>query len=164
MAKTKETTSFNTSGGVTFVNSLSKPPEKIGFEKRFFPNLLMSSFLWGYAFDSEKKPIHTGSQGTVFIPLEVNRYYYYLRLESTLKEAFKRKASDVEILIITSTQTFYHSRRVNQLSYQILGSRQRMKTVLFESWIIIDNTKLSPKINVFTKEILPQKEWSRILK
>jgi len=164
MAKTKETTSFNNSGGVSFVNSIGKLPERIGFEKKFFQNILISSFLWSRAFDSEKEPIHTGSQGTVFLPFEVNRYYSYLRLESTLKEVFKRKAPDMEIILITSTQTFYYSMRVNQINFKILVSRQRAKTVLFESWLIIDNKKLSPPIKVFTKEILPQKEWSRMLK
>jgi hypothetical protein len=164
MAQIRETISVNSSGAITFVNNLHKLPDRIGFGNRFFPNLLIGSYLWGRAFDSETKPVHTGSQGVAFLAPEVHNYYGYLRLDSRLLEAFRRKAADVDILLITSTKNFNYSMRVNKLNYQILASRHRITTVLFESWIIIENKKYNPRIKVFTKEVLPQKEWPRILK
>jgi hypothetical protein len=159
MAKIKETSSFTDSGGVSFGNNLSRSVERIGFGKRFFPTILIGSFLWERAYSSERKPIHTGSQGTVFLPAEVHRHYSSLKLDSMIKESFRRKAPEVDISLVTSIRTFSLSMRVHKINYQVLASHQRSTTVIFESGLIIENKKSNPKISIFQTELLPQKEW-----
>jgi len=159
MTKVKETTSFTDSGGMVFVNNLGKAVERIGFEKRFFPSILIGSFFWERAYNSENRPIHSGAQGTVFLPAEVNRYYCSLRLDSMIKESFRWKAPDVDIVLITSFNTFLLSMRLHTINYQVVASHQRIRTVLFESGLTIENKKLNPKIKVFKTEILPPIEW-----
>ncbi|MFZ4546120.1 MAG: hypothetical protein ACOYN4_01725 [Bacteroidales bacterium] len=159
MAKITEKSSVSASGCVTFANNLSRLVERVGFEKRFFPTVLIGSYLWEHAYSAERKPIHTGSQGTVFLPAEIQRHYCRLRLDSIIKESFKRKGPEVDISLITSISTFSFSMRVHKINYQLLASHQRSSIVIFESGLIIENKKTNPKVSIFQTEFLQQKEW-----
>ena len=154
MVKIKEVSNFTNSDNITFTNNLSRNVERIGFDKKYFPNLTMGSFLWERAFNSENKPVQTGGQGIVYLPSEAHRSYRYVMVDIVIKECFLRKSNETDLFIVTSVSIFPGTMRVEKLSYQLLSSRLRNKTMMFESCLLIENAKFAPKISVSNIEHL----------
>ena len=160
----KERTVRDNFGGIVTCSRLKSANCRIGFEKRFFPGLCVSSYGWERAHTSGGTPVTAGAEGIIHAPAEVTLYYQRLGVEHFILELFRLKATDAEIWISTTLYTNRCTQRVRKIIYRIDAMRQFKSYGLYEAWMTIEDKSSNPVIISGTKELMLQRDWYRVLR
>ena len=158
-----ERTTREDSGGVSVSVRINKPSGRIGFEKRFFPGVQVGRYGWLCSFASDYASIHTGSQGILYAPCEVNQYYPRLGIENLLMEIFRIKGKDSEIWLTTITTAYPCKLRVCKIKYKISAYRGRMFYEFYQGLLSIEDKMEEPLIFTEVKTLINPKEFYRLI-
>jgi hypothetical protein len=146
------------------VNTIPRSASNIRFNKKFFPNLTVSSFLWQRGFIDKRLQIPLGLLNVFYAPSLINIQYEGLLFEKVLHDLHRIKTPEVTLHLKTFIIPYPDTIRVSQIHFQVIVSKARISKILFNSYLEIGNKTNTPFVKPHNLEVIPSKEWSRIVK
>ncbi len=142
---------------------LNRRPRFIGFEKSFFPNLTISSYLWQQSFNHNQTQISSLTQGFFYLPDNLRSRYFDLGIELLLKEVFLVKKNATEIYLVTNITPMKYTNRVSRLSYQIDAIVDLRTHTLFTTELLIEDEEIKPESGKSVKFTLHPRSWRNMI-
>ncbi len=158
-----EGTTRDALGHIVIRSKVNSPPGRSGYEKRYFPGIEVGLVGWERAHSQGNITGHESPHAIRYAPAEVNQQFQRLGIERFIQELYAQKAPDVDLWLTTVTAAHPGTLRLKEIQYRVDAFRKGQSKALFETSIMVEDKKKSPRVTIQGQERHPRHEWLKFI-